>query len=594
MLRFLFFLIPFAAAGQNKELFETYLPNVVLIHAHFTSNTIQQGFGIIVGEQEGNLFIATAGHLLHEDSMEPGLENPKSIEVRFWGKNEKYEVKSILYAATAPYDFGIIEVQKPMNFAWRTDCLGSRHEAPDRVGYIGRTGQWFYPTSAVLGQINKIGLDFINIDIIGLAGGSSGAPLVGKDGIIGLIISAESAHAEAITIERLREEVTRRETHLSRYQLTPSPFIQKARQSDLIAWNKAKAKGDIHGFYEYLNQHPNGKFVSAAKDSIHLLEKKEEAQRKYKQELLEEQQDWSFALDAKKLEIFQLFLEKHPNGKHAPEAKKMILELQPSFDIEQNKMILVEGGSFEMGYRMGRDGNMDVDSLFPHMVNINSFYLCKHEVTYKQFKLFVDATRYVTSAEKNNFSYIWTGRTWEQRIGVNWRHDDLGRLRDRNDYQRPVVHISFYDALKYCEWLTQITGKVYRLPTEAEWEFAARGGIKSKGFKFAGSNTPEEVAWCWGNSQLNSHDVQSLQPNELGLFDMSGNVWEWCSDWFEKSYYKNCPIDNPQGPQTGSEVVLRGGSWYFFENQSLLAFRFKIKPELSYLITGFRVARNYK
>jgi formylglycine-generating enzyme required for sulfatase activity len=127
----------------------------------------------------------------------------------------------------------------------------------------------------------------------------------------------------------------------------------------------------------------------------------------------------------------------------------------------------------------------------------------------------------------------------------------------------PVETVSWNDIQEFIKKLNEKTRRKYRLPTEAEWEYAARGGRKSRGYKYAGSDNMDEVAWYWTNSGRISHPIGKLKPNELGLFDMMGNVWEWCLDWYDSDYYKNSHINNPIGPSNGSYRVNRGGSWNF-------------------------------
>ena len=123
----------------------------------------------------------------------------------------------------------------------------------------------------------------------------------------------------------------------------------------------------------------------------------------------------------------------------------------------------------------------------------------------------------------------------------------------------PVESVSWNDCQLFISRLNALTGMNFRLPTEAEWEYAARGGKKSKGYKYAGSNTSTDVAWFSANSGGQTHNVGTKQPNELGLYDMSGNVWEWCQDWF--GAYRKEEQNNPTGPQSGGERVFRGGGW---------------------------------
>lgn len=109
--------------------------------------------------------------------------------------------------------------------------------------------------------------------------------------------------------------------------------------------------------------------------------------------------------------------------------------------------------------------------------------------------------------------------------------------------------------------MNELTGKQFRLPTKAEWEFAARGGNSSQGYKYSGSNNIDDVVWYESNSNSNTHEVGTKAPNELGLYDMSGNVFEWCQDWYDRNYYSSSPSKNPKGPSSGSIRVNRGGSW---------------------------------
>ena len=125
----------------------------------------------------------------------------------------------------------------------------------------------------------------------------------------------------------------------------------------------------------------------------------------------------------------------------------------------------------------------------------------------------------------------------------------------------PVENVSWDDCQEFITKLNALTGKTFRLPTEAEWEFAARGGNKSQGFTYSGSNTVDDVAWYFDTSSSTTHPVATKAPNELGIYDMSGSVYEWCNDWYSSSYYTSESQTNPTGPDSGSNRVWRGGSW---------------------------------
>jgi outer membrane protein OmpA-like peptidoglycan-associated protein len=159
-----------------------------------------------------------------------------------------------------------------------------------------------------------------------------------------------------------------------------------------------------------------------------------------------------------------------------------------------------------------------------------------------------------------------------------------------SDSLNPVGNISWNDAVEYCKWLSRETGKNFRLPTEAEWEYAAKGGVKSKGFKYVGGNNLDEVAWYLGNSDNRAHTVGKKMPNELDIYDMAGNIREWCSDWYGESYYKTSPVENPAGPDRGSHRVLRGGSWGSEADRMRISYRNNEFPYNSALGFGFRLA----
>lgn len=185
------------------------------------------------------------------------------------------------------------------------------------------------------------------------------------------------------------------------------------------------------------------------------------------------------------------------------------------------KMIRVEGGTFRMG---SNDSEAYNDEKSIHDVTLSDYYIGQTQVTQA---------------------------LWKAVMGSNpskWNGDNL-----------PVEQVSWYYCQTFINKLNSITGKSFRLPTEAEWEFAARGGNNSRGYKYSGSNYIDNVAWYASNSNNKTHPVATKQPNELGIYDMSGNVKEWCSDWY--SYYSSSVQTNPQGENSGSIRVCRGGCW---------------------------------
>jgi formylglycine-generating enzyme required for sulfatase activity len=154
----------------------------------------------------------------------------------------------------------------------------------------------------------------------------------------------------------------------------------------------------------------------------------------------------------------------------------------------------------------------------------------------------------------------------------------------------PAYYVSYNDIVNiFLPRLNKITGGDYRLPTEAEWEYAARGGNKSQGYKYSGSNTIGDVAWYYDNSGSKTHAVGTKQANELGIYDMSGNVYEWCSDWYGADYYSSSRQTNPMGPSSGSYRVIRGGSWCNRARYCRVSIRGSNFPSIRYDLIGFRL-----
>lgn len=190
------------------------------------------------------------------------------------------------------------------------------------------------------------------------------------------------------------------------------------------------------------------------------------------------------------------------------------------------QMVEVRGGTFTMGATSEQASDAFDDEKPAHSVTLSSYYIGKTEVTQE---------------------------LWQAVMGSN-------PSKFKGD-RKPVECVSWEACQTFISKLNSLTGKNFRLPTEAEWEFAARGGIKSKGYKYSGSNTIDDVAWYWDNSGKTTHEVGTKSPNELGLYDMSGNVDEWCNDWSGNKYYSSSPSNNPTGPSSGTYRVYRSGSW---------------------------------
>ena len=222
-------------------------------------------------------------------------------------------------------------------------------------------------------------------------------------------------------------------------------------------------------------------------------------------------------------------------------------------------MILVEGGAFRMG---DDDSEEALDREQPaHQVVLESFHIGQYPVTQG---------------------------LWEWVMGPDNNPSAF------KGGERPVENVSREDTLAFIDQLNRLTGHTYRLPSEAEWEYAARGGRKSQGYQYAGGNEMEEVGWYKENSGGETKVVGLKKPNELGIFDMSGNVYEWCLDWFGDSYYAACHesgvASNPRGPETGTYRIFRGGCWNYGPERCRVAYRHHDRPWRGYPYLGFRLA----
>ena len=224
-------------------------------------------------------------------------------------------------------------------------------------------------------------------------------------------------------------------------------------------------------------------------------------------------------------------------------------------DLPYTEFIYVEGDIF----LMGREDKEALDREKPiHQVQLDSYFIGQYPVTQA---------------------------LWQEIMGNN-------PSRFPND-KHPVERVSWNDIQDFLKKLNTQTGKTYRLPTEAEWEYAARGGNQSLGYKYAGSDNLDDVAWYGDNSYGATKPVGLKYPNELGIYDMSGNVFDWCHDWYDEAYYAACHkqgvVSNPSGPSKGSRRVIRGGSWSITAGYCRVADRNRYEPSDRYSDLGFRL-----
>ncbi len=233
----------------------------------------------------------------------------------------------------------------------------------------------------------------------------------------------------------------------------------------------------------------------------------------------------------------------------SPSGNTITIPVKNGISIE---MVKVEAGSFNMGATPEMQVPYEVEKPVHRVTLTNNYYIGKYEVTQA---------------------------LWQAVMGSNpsyFKGDDL-----------PVEQVSWNDCQDFISKLNAMTGKRFRLPSEAEWEYAARGGKKSRGYQYSGSNTLGDVAWYEGNSGSKTHAVGTKQPNELGIYDMTGNVYEWCQDWYGS--YSSSPQTNPIGAVSGSSRVDRGGSWFFTAKHCRSSYRFNLTPGYRLNFLGLRL-----
>lgn len=481
-----FLLLGFYTQAQDQiiRVTEALKPNIVAIQTTFADGSSENGFGFITGEKNGQLYLVTAGHVVHGREA----KTPQKIQVRFFSSLRQYAAEEENWFESD--DLSLLTLPKPATVQWKPTFAHYSPQNYQTVRFVGKNQDWISPGT---GEIFRLSKDRIEFTMYSLEPGCSGAPLIGDKGIIGLILQDERASSVALHLARIRELI-----------------------------------GDAR--YPYFSA-----------------------------------------------ELYDAAVVSVPSNESSNQVEKL-----------PENMVFVKGGNFTMGCTAEQGSDCSSDEKPTHQVTLRDFYLGKHEVTVQEFKAFIDASSYRTDADKEGYSQVLNGTIWETKNGVNWRCDGSGYLRPSSDYNHPVIHVSWNDAVAYCNWLVQTTGKKYRLPTEAEWEYAARGGNLRQIFKYAGSNNLDDVGWYSDNSGNKTYGVGLKKANGLGLHDLSGNVWEWCQDWFGE--YSKSSQTNPTGAGSGSYRVIRGGNWNQGARYCRVSKRHYCPPATRIDNLGFRLA----
>lgn len=270
------------------------------------------------------------------------------------------------------------------------------------------------------------------------------------------------------------------------------------------------------------------------------------------------------------------------------------------------KMIRVQGGTFTMGATSEQGSDAYDDEKPAHQVTLSTYYIGETEVTQELWKAVMGtnpsyfAPKETSAAQGSYDAFVADAKRLNAKkpgtVKIPTRQEwDAAMVTTSGSLKRPVEQVSWDDCQEFIRRLNQLTGRTFRLPTEAEWEYAARGGSKSRGYKYAGGNDINAVAWYVENAydkgesspDYGTHIVKTKQPNELGIYDMTGNVWEWCQDWYGK--YTDGAQSNPEGPSAASYRVSRGGSWLSNARYCRTSLRNFYSPDLRNYDFGLRL-----
>lgn len=570
---------------------------VVKIHAFLPGALDEIGAGIITGERDEVLYILTALHVI-----EPGLEGG-TIEVSLRGRSA---VTAEMVQSNSSYDLALIGIRKPMGFSAVGSFLPAG-ELPPRESFVTLVGhpqgsEWDINSRAQL-KATQLDLsnDFFTLYPEQVKNGHSGGPVLNQEKeLIGMVLETSGVRARCLNISFLKRAcefwnipvdymtgiidegpVINNDPNDFRYNL----LVRRGNQAfEAGQWQTAK-----DAFSDANNLRSSQTLRDRMADCDTELGKDREYNR-----LLRLGLDPNNSL-AESLSYFKQAARQRNTSEVKNYLRQTEQALQDLASVEQTPaatsrssytdryagdMVWVEGGSFMMGSNEGDDDEKPV-----HRVNLDGFWMGKYEVTNEQFCVFLN--------EKGNQTE--GGTTW---LEIESSFCDITQSSSRflpksGKNNHPVCKVSWYGAKAYAAWVATKTGHSYLLPTEAQWEYAARGGSSNR-TKWAGTESESSLgdyAWYSSNSNSTTHPVGEKRSNHLGLYDMSGNLLEWCADWFGGDYYTNSPSNNPTGPNSGTSRVLRGGGWSVAPQDLRVAYRAGNSPYSRSSYLGFRLSR---
>ncbi|MEM8529011.1 MAG: SUMF1/EgtB/PvdO family nonheme iron enzyme, partial [Bacteroidota bacterium] len=398
--------------------------------------------------------------------------------------------------------------------------------------------------------------------------------------------------------DELYVEITKSLVELAQVKKQALQLARLQAEEDAF-WQQIITINTITNYRKYLKTYPNGKYIKAANKGI---QKIEAAQEKARLAKLQEQEDnfWNKTVAAKKMPAvadYQEYLDKYSNGKYADEALKAIANINKakleaarakdkatwSSATRANTKVAYQDylATFPNGLHQegARAAIQKLILLIPEYIKggihkdkiIKDFHIGKYPVTVEEYVLFLNCygSDVVKAGEYKGQEMVEEYRWSLKKVGKEWQ-------AQKGYESHPMICVSWYGANEYCEWLKAVTGENYTLPSEWYWEYAASGGRQSKGFKYAGSNDLDEVAWYRGNSSNSINMVGQKKPNELGLYDMSGNVWEWCEEVWDNDKQRR---------------MRRGGSWSYPDKACRPSARNYTYASVRNANTGFRIIR---
>ncbi|MCI5137578.1 MAG: hypothetical protein D3922_03995 [Candidatus Electrothrix sp. AR1] len=592
----LFFAVSSLAVGIGKEVCEPYKPLVVRITTQFASGE-ENGFGFLIGERDDQFYIVTANHVVRSN----GPDNPaKQVVLHFsWDPGSRGYKAELLYTMYGPLDLALLRIDKnKINGAERVSWEGRkwcrRWKLEEEVWFIGRAREWYIPPDKRAGILLRTEADlqgFIQVDINSVQPGTSGAPLLTRNGLVGMVVTDAPGKTRAVNIDYIRRFVSIENPYpwnLVNYDnslrnggtITTKPSLgyREVKKAEVVDSTFQRIRPPettlgtpLAGFEgrRNPNEQPDRRAASTKKAPQIKARGSEEKQQSSKPSI---QNDAAIASRSATMEharnnsteIIGNSVEQPAVA--PPKAGDTLFE-----PLTKLEFIRLSRGCFAMGSPK-EDKKLYSNEVPVHPVCVDAFWMGKYEVTLAQ---------------------------WAKVIGKR-------PARSQGSENHPAVPVTWDEVQVFISKLNKKTGRVFRLPTEAEWEYAARAGTATSRYwgddiscdkamygNDANENSCVDYVQQQGRTVGEAAPVGSYPPNRFGLYDMLGNVREWCADWYGKEYYVSSPKDNPRGPSASSvdpqARVLRGGSWLDGSRIIRSAARKWLTPEKRYYDTGFRL-----